>query len=83
MGILEVLVKPRPQKIGRILQFVHPERTFFKHSMEVDVTHPLFVSNTPDIDFIGIVGMDSLEQRHLYACSSDPEMMCEARTKVN
>ena len=83
VGILDLLIKPRPQKVDRVLHFVHPERTFLKKSIEADVSHPLFISNTPDNEGFGVLGIEDLEQGSLYACTSDPEIMCEVQKVVS
>ena len=78
VGVLDILVKPRPLKVDKVLHFVHPERTFFKKSVEVDTSHPLFLANTP-----AIVALDEADHREeVYACTSHSDILCETQRKV-
>jgi len=78
VGILDVAIKPRPLKVDKVLHFVHPERTFFKKSVAVDASHPLFVANSsPDI--VGVAGGDHGE---VHACTSHPDILCETHANV-
>lgn len=90
MGILDLQVKPRPQRVDRVLHFHHPERTFLKKSVEVDTSHPLFLHSTLGLPGPGGVGeagreawAEEVGQGEVYACSSDPEIMCEVRKTVS
>ncbi len=79
VGIIEVHVKPQPQRVDRIFHFYHPERTFLKKVIDVDTEHPLFLLNS---------SIESSSKRarstpsQIFVCSSDPTVMCEVRSMV-
>lgn len=79
VGVLELSVDPRPQRVDRVFHFYHPERTFLKKVIDIDTEHPLFTQ-----DF----GTERSKSSNngvgkIFACASDPEVNCEIRSKVS
>lgn len=78
VGIIELHIKHRPQRLDNVFHFYHPERTFFKKVIELDTEHPLFLhDHDAGTDLAG-----SREDKRLFTCTSDPEVTCELRSTV-
>ena len=76
VGVLELCVDPRPQRVDHVFHFYHPERTFLKKVIDIDTGHPLFKQ-----DF----GTERSKNSNgkIFACASDPEVNCEIHSIVS
>ena len=82
VGIVELCIEPRQQRVDRIHHFYHPERTFLKRTIDIDTDHPLFLHG------VGVGGGrggggGGKELGKLYVCASDPEVTTEIRYTVS
>lgn len=83
VGIVELCIELRPQRVDHIHHFYHPERTFLKRTVDIDTDHPLFLHG------VGMgrggegVGEGGKELGKLYVCASDPEVTTEIRYTVS
>lgn len=79
VGIIEILIEPRPQRVDHVYHFYHPERTYLKKVINIDTQHILFLHNSATEGIGGV----SLDGGKIFVCASDPEVTCEIRSIVS
>ena len=80
VGLIDISVEPRPERVDHVFHFYHPERTYMKKIIEIDTRSPLFLHDC------GVIpgGVDVREKDGpIFVCSSDPEVICEIRSMVS